>query len=598
MAFSLRKMLTNINYFKKSDNESEDTRKQDIEEVNYINTEPDSTVRQCSSLNIPDSVKKFTAKKSSLSDTDLLTLNVDSPIRHKHKRCKKLKLDIKKASQSLNEKLNQEDENSCESNIENTPKHILLECATSEFNNKLKGFDFSKEYDIYDGTSDDQWSNPFEEENIDIESFSEHSDSDISISNKKKSIKMCRKVQSTRSESSSDENQHPSTPESFGDLEMDKSEVERLNLLYNYQTKLEKVQNLLKDMLNEFQFHIEVSKIFNTRVPEEETDTNNTEFRKPSPTDSWSVILDKEDGDTKTSVKKQLESIKKSIEQFINIYLKNYDNKDIIKKCKKYIPRNESISRRVNKKKNKHYDFPDLRDALINLFNTDLNTSSASDTDDSLSTKCSCSCHHETSSHTDSGLNSKVDQSSNQSITSSIGNFTLDASTLTAYSESLEQIVSYNSFEDSIYSSLLHKSAIERITFYIQVHNIEVKYEITDDDSKNNIIFHCQSCKSIEFNENDLIKHILCQMHCEKLHFQYKTAYIKKCMSEGKEIQPSTVLNPMKMYRDDNKIVCFGNAVYACSLCFQNDIIGESVLMMHCAAKEHVEKREKLNCID
>ncbi|KPJ14055.1 hypothetical protein RR48_01630 [Papilio machaon] len=495
MAFSLRKMLTNISYFKKSDNETEDTKKQNtydtLDEVNYENTEPDSTVRQCSSLNIPDSVKQFTAKKGSLSDTDLLTLNVDSPIRHKHKRCKKLKLDIKKASQSLSEKLNQEEENSCDSNVENTPKHILLECATSEFTDKLKGFDFSKEFDIYDGTSDDQWSNPFEEENIDIESISEHSDSDVSIGNKKKSIKMCRKVQSLPSGSSSDENCHPpSSPESFGDIETDKSEIERLKLLYNYQTKLEKVENLLKDMLNEFQFHIKVSKVFNSRADHEEADSNNPDMtRKPSPTDSWSVIMEKEDDNTKVSVKKQLESIKQSIEQFINVYLKDYDNVQRIKKCRKYLPRNQrgALPRRVNKKKMKHYDFPDLRDALINLFYPDLNdtfTSTTSDSDDCVSSKCSCSCHHESSSHTDSGLISKtIDGSSNQSITSSI----------------------------------------------------------------------------------------------------------------GKEIQPSTVLNPMKMYRDDNKIVCFGNAVYACSLCFENDIIGESVLMKHCADKEHIERREKLD---
>ncbi|XP_013138075.1 PREDICTED: uncharacterized protein LOC106102994 [Papilio polytes] len=593
MAFSLRKMLTNISYFKKIENESVNTEKQntydEMDLNDYQTTEPDSTIRQCSSLNIPDSVKIFNAKKTSLSDTDL-TLNVNNPIRHKHKRCKKLKLDINKASQSLSEKLNQEE--SCDSNVENTPKHILLECATSEFTNKLKGFDFNKEFDIYDGTSDDQWSNPFEEENIDIESFSDHSDSDISIGNQKKSIKMCRKVQSMESGSSSDEIQHPPTsPESFGDIETDKNEIERIKLLYNYQNKLEKVENLLKDMLNEFQFHIQVSKIFNRTLPD--TDPGNPEIRKPSPTDSWSVIME-EDGNTKVSVKKQLESIKYSIEQFINIYLKDYEKDTRIKKCRKYTPRNKGKQRCVNKKKMKYYDFPDLREAMINLFSPELNETNSSDSDDSLSSKCSCSCH-ETSSHTDSGLISKNNDRSNQSITSSLGNFSLETSTLTTYSESLDQIISYNSFEDSVYNTFIQKTAVERITFYIQVHNIQLKCDLNDDNETKTLIFFCQSCKSTEYNENDLLKHILGQNHCEKIHFQYKTAYIKKCMAEGKEIQPSTVLNPMKMYRDDNKIVCFGNAVYACSLCFENDIIGESVLMTHCAEKYHIEKREKLN---
>ncbi|CAG4980610.1 unnamed protein product [Parnassius apollo] len=637
MAFSLRKMLSNITYFKKPDGSTDNSENQGSKKrrhtyvsdepvmINFECAEPDSTSRQCTSLNIPESVKKFAAKKASFSDTDLLTLNVDSPVRQRRKRCKKLKLDIKKASQSMTERLNHSRDGDSP-NIENTPKHILLECVSSDiFSEKLKGFDFSKSFDFYDGASDDQ-SSPFEEENFDIESLSDHSDSDVSVaSNKKKPIKMCRKVEAMGSGSSSEDNFVASaTPESFDDIEIEKSEKEEMKLLHNYQMKLEKIEGFIKNMLNEFQFHIEVSKIFNSRIESnlQKKDTANiakdcsvhiSQVQGISPTESWSFIMEKEDGKLKIKVKEQLESIKHSIEEFIKIYLENYDLGR--RKCRKYLSTfdihkgQHYVPKRVNmsnKKKIKHYDFPDLREAMINLFypdskNTSINIST-SDSDDSMSSKCTCQCHRHTSSlsHTDSGLTNKTSDGSisNQSITSSIGNFSLDSTTLTAFSESLDQIVSYNSFQDtSLYNVMHQKAAIERITFYVQVHSIQLKCDSSEQDfeSKNVITFHCPSCKTTESDENSLLKHILSQTHCEKIHFQYKTAYIKKCVSAGKEIQPSTVLNPMKMYRDDNKIVCFGDAMYACSLCFENLIIGESVLMAHCVEKEHVERREKLS---
>ncbi|CAH2064717.1 unnamed protein product, partial [Iphiclides podalirius] len=641
-------MLSNITYFKKSDDSPAVTEAQlkmrrhtyDSEEpaaTSFESAEPDSTSRQCTSLNIPDSVKKFAAKKASLSDTDLLSINVDAPIRHRRRRCKKLKLDVKKASQSMSERLNHsQDDDSYSSNVENTPKHILLECVSSDiFTEKMKGFDFSKSFDMYDGTSDDQLSSPFEEENLDIESLSDHSNSDISnASKKKKSIKMCRKVEALETGSSTEENNlAPSaTPDSFGDLEVDKSDESRMQLLLDYQIKLEKIECLLKNMLNEFQFHIEVSKIFNSRtIPkdilksnntnESEGHNNGTKVQRVSPTDSWSIIMDKEHDQTKITVKKQLESIKHSIEDFINMYLQSCKDDAKRRKCRKYLAHSQRsetfdihkgqryVPKRVhmtNKKRIKHYDFPDLREAMINLFYPDADETSmsnltSSDSDESMSSKCGCQCHHHvsSSSHTDSGLSGKTDERSvsNQSITSSIGNFSLDTSTLTAYSESLDQILSFSSFQEGgLFAMMLQKTAIERITFYVQVHSIQLKCDETEHDieTKSTMTFHCPSCKKTEDDENNLMKHILSQAHCEKIHFQYKTAYIKKCVSAGKEIQPSTVLNPMRMYRDDNKIVCFGDAMYACTLCLENLIVGESVLMAHCAEKEHVERREKL----
>ncbi|XP_068627308.1 uncharacterized protein [Battus philenor] len=626
MAFSIRRMFSNMNYFKKTeDTLSSDTSKNNTREfvteksMPYESAEPDSTSRQCTSLNIPESVKKFALNKASLSDTDLLNLNADSPIRHRRKRCKKLTLDIKKASKSMSARLNcaSEDE-ACSSNAENTPKHILLECVSSDV--FRKGFNMGKTFDIYDGTTDDQMSSQFDDENLDVESLSDNSYSDLSINPKKKSIKMCRKVEQLPRESSSESLYVPSaTPDSFEEMEIDKNEEEKVKLLQNYQSKLGKIESFLKDMLNEFQFHIEVSKIFNNRAAsknmrEDDIPTDSIN-RKPSPTDSWSIIMEKEDDKTKTTVKKQLESIKQSIEDFITIYLQNYERETRNKKCRRYSTKKKHTkselhkrkfhsTKRVhmsNKKKIKYFDFPDLREAMINLFYPDHETSLSitSDSDDSVTSKCACQCHQETLSNTDSGLISKTNDRSlsNHSITSSIGNFSLDSSTLTAYSESLDQIISYNSFQDtSLYNTFLQKSAMERITFYVQVHSIQIKCETSEQDfeSKNIITFYCPTCKNTDSDENSLIRHILSQYHCEKIHFQYKTAYIKKCVSEGREIQPSTVLNSMRMYRDDNKIVCFGDAMYACSLCFENLIVGESVLMDHCASKDHVERRERL----
>lgn len=622
MAFSLRKMLSNITYFKKSEDSPESSildpnlkkrRHTYVGDepiiINFESTEPDSTYRQCTSLKLPESVKNFAAKKASLSDTDLLTLSVDAPVREKRRKCRKLKLDIRKASQSMN----QLSEDSL-SNIENTPKHVLLECKSSDvFSERFRGFDFNKSFDLFDAMSDDHPSSPLEEEDVDIDSLSDHSDSDISLPSHK-SIKMCRKV--TETSQSSDENQLvPSASlESFADVELDKNEEERMQLLLNYQMKLEKMECFLKKLLHEFQFHIEVSKVFRsksivTALPGTDisnlpkclgqvkyVNSFNTSERCSSPANSWNIVMEKDDNQTKFKIKKQLLSMKHCIDDFVKFNLQNHNENKVTKSITFNFQKTKTSKRLSvsSKKKMKHFDFPDLREAMINLFSAD-NMDSINFYTENMDNKCECKCHEPSSpsSQTDSGLTSKTDCST--SITSSIGNFSLDSSTLTAYSESLDQVVSYNSFQDtSLYNTLLQKAAIERITFYVQVHSIQLKCDSEEIESKNTITFHCPSCKDTQNEENGLLRHILSQTHCEKIHFLYKTAYIKKCVSAGKEIQPSTVLNSMKMYRDDNKIVCFGDAVYACSLCFENLIVGESVLMAHCAEPEHIDRREKL----
>ncbi|CAG4969980.1 unnamed protein product [Colias eurytheme] len=599
MAFSIRKIISNITYFKKTEETSENPdnfmKKRCYtyvvdDPIDFEKLEPDSTSRY-SSLQLPDSVKKYAAKKGSLSDTDILNLS-DAPIRHKRRKCKKLKIDIKKASQSMQQL--------SDVNIENTPKHVLLECKSSEaFSERIKGFDFNKSFDMYDEVSDIESS--FEEEELEIDSLSEHSES-----SSKSPVRMCRKIDN---QSTSDENiPVPSTtPESFADVELDKNEEERVRLLFNYQMRFERLETFLKKLLTEFQFHIEVSKIFHSRsivsalpgsdfnnIPKKlgdvYVDDMNRDTKNSSPNGIWNVIMEKEDHQTKTKIRKQFLSMKNSIDHFMHNYLHNEStNKKYLLSKKKESQKRFHIS---HKKKQKHFDFPDLRDAMIHLFSVQDDSISNCSFDESY--KCICKCHQSSPTQTDSGLTANPDHS--MSITSSIGNFTLDSTTLTAYSESLDQIISYNSFQDSLYNTFLQKATIERITFYIQVHSIQLKCEQNDADfeSKQSITFHCPSCKNTETEENGLLKHILSQSHCEKIHFLYKTAYIKKCVAAGKEIQPSTVLNPMTLYRDENKIVCFGDALYACSLCFENLIVGESVLMAHCADPYHVERKEKL----
>ncbi|XP_059047304.1 uncharacterized protein LOC131842756 [Achroia grisella] len=637
MAFSLRKMLSNITYFKKpgedSSPEAEDgmvihsrdtyISTQDTSSLTFDRPEPDSTSLHCSnSLKLPDSVKQFAAKKGSLSDTDILA-NIEVPTKKEKRKGKKLKLDIKKASQFMCEMSTHSS-----NDIENTPKHILLDCKSADlFSQRIKGFDFNKSFEIFDGMSDESSYEDFE-----IDSVSVRSDTDISLvsENEKEPVQMCRKVDPD----TNDNQLVPSaTPESFADVELDKNEEERISLLLNYQMKLERMECFLKKLLSEFQFHIEVSKVFNCRsvvttlpgtdvskIPKtlgEVTYIDNLS-RGASPTGSWNIIMEKEDCITKFKVKKQLLSMKHNIDTFINIYLQNRETEkklltDESRSLTYDIDKSKRSQKRLHissKKKHKRFDYPDIREAMLNLFSEDKDDSSVSgnnvtqllsDYDESDMSKCVCRCrfHRSPSTESDSGVTTKNDRSlSSQSITSSIGNFSLDSSTLTAYSESLDQIVSYNSFQDtSLYSTLLQKAAIERITFYVQVHSIQLKCEQAEEDfeTKNVITFHCPACKTVEGDENGLLKHILSQTHCEKIHFLYKTAYIKKCMSGGKEIQPSTVLNPMVMYRDENKIVCFGDAMFACSLCFENLIIGESVLMAHCADPEHLERKEKLS---
>lgn len=596
MAFSFRKIISNINYFKKSDDDDSNTNdgfvdpnsdvrrntatlaSGEAEMIEFEHTEPDSTSKQVNVKN--DSPLVIAAKKGSVSDPD-----ITKSAKKLKRRSKKLKLNVHKANQSLDENLKADNhsDDSNSDNPENTPKHIFLESKSAEaFTERVRLFDFSTSFNI---DSDDQ-SSPYED-NIDIQSLTD-SDEDISIASQEIAgeIKMCRKVD----EILNDSHLVPSTsPESFGDVEMGKNEEDRLTLLSSYQMKFDKMDCFLKNLLTEFQFHIEVSKIFNSWSIEQdnivELKSIDKDHNRESSSNKWDIIIEKEDAVTKNKLKNQLLTIKHTIEQFVNTNLKNQGKRSqsVSKDHKKTVSK--------TKKKLKHYDFPDYREELINLFYP--NTEQESVINVTMEEKCNCNCHD--TSQADSGVTKSDDRS--MSITSSIGNFSLDSSTLTAYSESLDQIISYNSFQDtSLYSTMLQKAAIERITFYVQVHSIQLKSEPCGDyESKNKIFFHCPSCNTTEYDENNLLKHILSQYHCEKLHFLYKTAYIKKCVQSGKEIQPSTVLNPMTLYRDDNKVVCFGDAMYACSLCFVNLIIGESILMAHCMEVEHIERREKLN---
>ncbi|VVC98642.1 unnamed protein product [Leptidea sinapis] len=605
MAFSFRNIISNINYFKRPEESLETSQKKRRNTYQdncskYENIE-DST-SQNSSLNLPQSFKTYAEKKASFSDTDIITIT-DAPIRHKRRKCKKLKVDIKKASQSMNQIHDK-------SNVENTPIHALIEPKTSDtFSEHFRGFDFNKSFDIYDEISDF-------ESNID-EDFNNESLSDHSTDAPKYELKMCKKASTDIQSTSDEERPGPSTtPESFADVEIDKNEEERLKLLLNYQVRMEKLESFLNKMLNEFQFHIKVSKVFHTRsvvtalpgtdlsdIPKSlgeviSLTNSNPDLNNPTSSAAWNIIVEKEDFQMKSKLRKQLVSIKNSIEQFINSHLQNEgtNKKYLITKKKSGHQKQSNIS---HKKKHRYFEYPDLRDAMLNLFcmEEELHENDSNLSFDSC--KCICKCSQSSPSQTDSGLTSKSNDNT-LSITSSIGNFSLDSTTLTAYSESLDQIVSYNSFHDtSLYSTLLQKAAIERITFYIQVHSIQLQCEEVAQqfETKNSIFFHCPSCRCTEKDENGLMKHILSQLHCEKIHFVYKTAYIKKCVSSGKEIQPSTVLNPMTMYRDGNKIVCFGDAVYACSLCFENLIVGESVLITHCSQPQHVERRNLLNNI-
>ncbi|XP_028158466.1 uncharacterized protein LOC114351446 [Ostrinia furnacalis] len=601
MELSSIKMFFSMNYFKNTDdektsNEMEDTvivQKDETKEINFDRAEPDSTSKQCgTSSNLPDSE---TSQKNCMSESDV-ALSSEGP--SNEQKTKKLKLDINKA-RLLCEAIDDTD-SSPSSNVENTPKQVWLK-NESEDGFKFRSLDFDKSYDIYEMSES---SSLVEEENLDEESSDRSDISVISADNEE--IKMCRKVEPEATEDY--QRVQSASAEPFADIEVEKNEEERIMMLLEYQMNLQKLDCILKKVLSEFQFQIEVSKVFHcrsivttlpgtdiTNIPNtlgEITYIDNLD-RGVSPSGSWNIVMEKEDDDAKLKLKKQLSSMKHCIDDFIDTYLQKQ------KKCKKFLPK--------NKKKFKYFDYPDYRDAMLSLFSPEhmkedtnvTNVTKMSDYDEHDAPKCVCRCqlHRSPSTPTDSGLTTKNDRSiSSQSITSSIGNFSLDSSTLTAYSESLDQIVSYNSFQDtSFYSTLLQKAAIERITFYVQVHSIQLKCEPSDQEfeSKNVITFHCPACKSLESDENGLLRHILSQRHCEKIHFLYKTAYIKKCVSAGKEIQPSTVLNPMKMYRDENKIVCFGDAMYACSLCFENIIVGESVLMAHCSDPEHVERRDK-----
>lgn len=591
MAFSLRKMLSNISYFSKPGDDDNlllrpsnetatvNSRQDGIptsENIEFDRVEADSTSK-CASLNLPNFVKNYATKKGSHSDTDIHSFN-SATGKQERKKCRKLKLDIEKASKSMNDCTNYSENSSV--NLENTPKHKLLDCKSADY---FKGFNFNQSFDISDVASVASTN-----EDVDIESLSEHSDTDNSEDiNGKGEIKMCRKVE----HQSLPELLPSATPDSFADVEVDKNEAERMTLLFNYQMKLEQIECFLKKLLSEFQFHIEVSKVFDCKsvvtVPGTDAKANvNTDYlRCISP--AWNIVMEKEDNTTKLTVKNQLLSMRESIDEFIDTYLQ--EPKPTLQRSLTYNLYKRTRQHKPNlsyKKKIKYFDFPDLREAMINLFSTE---DSGNDSD---SSKCSCQCH------SDPETPKSDKETRDQSITSSIGNFTLDSTTLSAYSESLDQIISYNSFEtDTLYNTLLQKSAIERISFYIQVHSIQLKCEASDLESKAIMTFYCPTCKTTDNEENGLLKHILSPNHCEKLHFVYKTAYVKKCISTGKEIQPSTVLNPMTMYRDDNKIVCFGDAMYACSLCFENLIIGESVLMSHCHDEEHVTRREMLTDI-
>lgn len=610
-------MFSNISYFSKSgDQPSPDgyhgsesssqryTSDEPLQNMDFQSIEPDSTSKLLSSLKLPDSLKKFAVKQGSLSDTDLHNNN-DAGGKNRKGKNRNLKLDIRKASQSMSDSLSQsQTENLL--NSENTPKHISLDCKSADlFSQKFKELNFNSSFD-FDISSDS-------EEELDVESLSECSDTDISLKEEEKSeVKMCRKV-----ESSCENQLVPSaTPESFGDVELDRNEEERISLLLNYQMRFEKVGCVLKKLLSEFQFHIEVSKIFNSRsfvtaLPG--TDISNLpkmlgevtymdNIKRDSPTESWNIIIEKEDVATKYKFHKQLQSLKYCLDQFTGNYLQTREPK--AKPMKRSITFDLRKGKRMHKnmkishkKRMKHFDYPDYRDAFLNLFQeTDFDgmDTQLDRTDDGSGHKCGCSCHNSSSNQSDSGLTTK-EHLTNQSITSSIGNFSLDSTTLSVYSESLDQVISYNSFDDStLFTTIQQKPAVERITFYVQVHSIQIRCTSETDESKIAISFYCPACDTTDNDEDGLLKHILCQKHCEKIHFLLKSVYIKKCVALGKEIQPSTILNPMTMYRDDNKIVCFGDAVYACSLCFENNIVGESILMAHCADEIHTENREKM----
>ncbi|KAH9635898.1 hypothetical protein HF086_002458 [Spodoptera exigua] len=609
-------MFSNISYFSKSGEQSNSneypvrenvantsTKAESSQNIDFQSIEPDSTSKpHATSLKLPTSVKNFAAKKGSLSDTDLLSINEVSTKGRKLKS-RSLKIDIKKASRSMNESLYQGDRQ----HIENTPTHISLDCQSADiFSQRFKQLNFSQSFEFDISTESD--------EELDIESLSDCSDTDLSGKEDKKSkVKMCRKVDTT----SDNQLVRSGTPESFGDVELERNEEERVSLLLSYQMKLEKIECVLRKLLSEFQFHIEVAKIFTCRsfvtmIPGTDLSqipkmlgqvTYIDNGNRDSPVESWNFVMDKEDEETKHKFRKQILTLRHSLDTFVGNYLQEEkaQPKAIFRRSITFDlhkgKRLHKTGRISNKKRIKHFDFPDYRDAFLNLFKetefdeTDTHLDHSSDGSDH---KCSCQCHNHSISQSDSGLVTK-ENLTNQSITSSIGNFSLDSTTLSAFSESLDQVISYNSFEDStLFSTLQQKPAIERITFYVQVHSIQIRSDSENDECKNAITFFCPACSITEVEEDGLLKHILNQTHCEKIHFLYKSVYIKKCMAAGKEIQPSTVLNPMTMYRDDNKIVCFGDAVYACSLCFENPIVGESILMAHCSDETHADRREKM----
>ncbi|KAF9794516.1 hypothetical protein SFRURICE_011806 [Spodoptera frugiperda] len=615
MAFSIRKMFSNISYFSKSGEQSQSnehpvdesvaissSRPESSQTIEFVSIEPDSTSKpHATSLKLPTSVKNFAAKKGSLSDTDLLNIDEVST-RGRKPKSRSLKIDIKQASRSMNESLYQGDRQ----HNENTPPHISLDCQSANlFSQRFKQLNFSQSFEFDISTESD--------EELDIESLSECSDTDLSGKEDKKSrVKMCRKVDTT----SDNQLVRTGTPESFGDVELERNEEERVSLLLSYQMKLEKIECVLRKLLAEFQFHIEVAKIFTCRsfvtmlpgtdlseIPKmfgQVTYINHGD--RDSPVESWNFVIDKEDDETKYKFRKQMLDLRHSLDTFVGTYLQEeVKPKAMFRRSITFDlhkgKRLHKTGKVTNKKRIKHFDFPDYRDAFLNLFKeteseeTDTHLEHSNDESDH---KCSCQCHNHSISQSDSGLVTK-DSMSNQSITSSIGNFSLDSTTLSAFSESLDQVISYNSFEDStLFNTLQQKPAIERITFYVQVHSIQIRSESENEECKNSITFFCPACSTTEVEEDGLLKHILSQSHCEKIHFLYKSVYIKKCVAGGKEIQPSTVLNPMTMYRDDNKIVCFGDAVYACSLCFENPIVGESVLMAHCSDETHADRREKM----
>lgn len=639
MAFSFRHIISNIPYFKKSGDDSspgsENLSSSSSKKRRHIslNDTGNSSKSSCSDKiedvdqKISDVKPQETTEQVAILDTEVFTMDITSTKQGK-KKAKKLKLDMATISGST-EVINQESLYNCA--IENTPQQINLQNRRSEmFSERLKEFDLSRSFDIYDLMNDKET-----DTNYDVQSLSEHSESDISLASHD-DVKMCRKVQllSELSDSSDGEQNlvHSSSIESFVDVGLDKNEEDRISLLLSFQVKFEKLERLLQQLLNEFQFHIEVSKVFQTKsivtalpgsditnLPKKygEITYIDETSRGPSPSGTWNIVIENEDDISKFKLRKQLLSMKRCIENFVKEYLHNTE----LMLAKKAITSNLKMTQildsnkkgrekrlRINKKKRERCmnDFPDLEEVLQKLFSLDTNIHSDTsnlevDTSGDTDEKCTCKCryHRECSSlsHTDSGVKTCEDKL-NQSITSSIGNFSLDSNSLSAYSESLDNIISYSSFNDSsIYNSILQKPAIERITFYVTVHGIQLKSDDNDMtyDLKPRVIFSCHSCFTDLYNEQDLIKHILTQKHCEKIHFLYKNAYIKKCIASDQEIMPSTVLNPMKMYRDDNKIVCFGDGIFACTLCFENMIVGESVLMAHCDTEDHQERRDQLN---